>query len=628
MKTKLLLLLLVFGLASVPMVAQGTWNLQTNPTTDSGLSTKFVSATEGWMNLSSNKLLHTTNGGTNWNVVLPSATDVTFGFDAGASTLSFVNPSTGWVIKTLTNTSEDFLGAVVYKTTNSGDSWQRTEVSSTLGEAAIQLQFIDSNNGWLVLYNLNTNAPRFLRTTDGGATWLPTDGRGIIFYVSASVGYSFSAGADIAPPYNIYKTTDGGTNWTPQYADNTAGELLDMQFTDENHGWAVGRNGKIVKTVDGGNTWNITVNNPNYRNNNVFFISNNEGWIASQDNSMSGIGTFMLHTTDGGVTWSTQTVPFNYNVKSMYFWDATHGWAAADYGAIANYTVSSGTYSNASLNGPWFFYTDVMPIDPYNDNLNYIFFDGNGLIIDFNGFGGPWTGTYTVSPSGAISGTLIGDGQSFPIVGQLTSTTEGTGSAGGQNWRFHKIANPSALKDKIVGTLNTENCGSKNVTLNIDNNGVITSATGITGPVTGRVYTDLGVFIGHITTGEATPWHEFSIFGYYNNNNLVGTLGQDGGNGCGTNNVTMVRSDDLGIGDIIIKNKIVIYPNPNNGTFYVNLPNDNTEFQIEIYDIVGHKVYSSKQTSSEINFNTKSKGLYFLKVYDGVNEYLGKIIIE
>jgi len=633
----------IFGLFNITAVGQGSWTLQTNPTTNSGVSTKFVNATEGWINLSSNALLHTTNGGSNWSVVLPNDTDISFGIDATSQTLSFVNSSTGWVMKTLSNSNEDALGVVVYKTINGGTVWNRTVLSTTVGDMGIQLQFVDANNGWALLYNMNTSVATFKKTTDGGVNWTSTNGGGIFYYVNATTGYAFSAGPNMLPPYTIYKTTNGGTSWTPQYTDNTAGDLSAIQFTDANNGWVVGRNGKIFHTTNGGTNWTKITNsgyNSYYDNYVLSFINNTTGWIGSKNNSNNS--HFILSTTDSGATWSTQGLPFNSKTYSLCFWDVNNGWATSDSynnggittpGKIAKYSV--GPYSNATLNGPWFMYTDVTPIDPFNDNLNYFVFDGNGNITDFNGFGGPWIGSnYTVSASGAISGTLTNGVDSFPIGGQLSSNTEGTGSAGGQNWRFHKIANPGALKDKIVGTLTTSDCGSRNVTLNIDNNGTITSATGLTGPVVGRVFTDLGVYIGHMTTGEGIHWSELTIAGYYSNNNLVGNLGLDAdSNTCVNGTSNLVRSDNLGINDEYFGSKnIIIYPNPNNGLFYIDIKEPVAKLQIEIYNSMGQKVYENtyldQKATNEIYFDPQTNGIYFIKIYDGKNVFKDKILIK
>ncbi len=554
----LTLVMLITGLTTNSLNAQGTWNLQNNPTSKAGESMQFVSATEGWISLSSNQLLHTTNAGGLWSIVTPNSTDVTFGMDAPGSRINFISPTTGWAMKTFTNTNKDALGVVLYKTTDGGANWSRSVLSTTADDAGIQVQFVDANNGWVLIFNMSTGTPKFLKTTDGGANWTTTNGGGIFYYVNANVGYAFSAGPEMLPPYYIMKTTDGGTSWTPQYTDSTAGELNAIQFTDVNNGWIVGNNGKIFKTTDGGANWIPITNtgfNANYDYNPLSFINSTTGWIAARNNSNGS--HFTLATTNGGLTWSTQTLPFNSDIYSMNFWDENNGWAASDSynnngidypGQIAKYSISSGgSYSNATLNGPWLFYKDLTPIDPYNGNLLYFFFDGNGNLTDLSGFGGPWTGNYTVSASGAISGSITNGNESFPLIGQLTSNTDGIGPFDGQNWRFHKIANPGMLKDKIVGTLTTTDCGSRNVTLNINSNGTITSANGLLGPVTGRVYADLGVYIGHMTTGEGfdTHWGELSIMGFFSNNNLVGQLDLDSNSTtCVNGTSNLVRSDN------------------------------------------------------------------------------------
>jgi len=265
--------------------------------------------------------------------------------------------------------------------------------------------------------------------------------------------------------------------------------------------------------------------------------------------------------------------------------------------------------------------------------LNYFVFSGSGFITDFNGFGGPWFGNYTVNSSGVISGNLSFGIENYTISGLLTSTTEGTAQLGGQNWRLHKVANPGALKDKITGTLTTDDCGSRNVTLNIDNNGIITSATGLIEPVVGRVYTDLGVYIGHMTTGEGVHWSELTITGYYNNNNLVGQLALDADDVTCVNGISnLVRSDNLGINDVVNDKKIIIYPNPNNGLFYFDIKEPVAKLQIEIYNLLGQKVYQAtnidQKVTNKIYFEPQTKGVYFIKIYDGENIFKDKVLIK
>ncbi len=619
-------ILLIIGLTTNLLNAQGSWFSQTNPTTDSGESMQFVSATEGWINLTSNALLHTTNGGMNWQVVTPNATDVTAGIDAPGSRLSFVNATTGWVIKSLSS-SENPQGAVLYKTTTSGDSWQRTVLSTTAGDAAIQVQFVDVNNGWLMIFNMNTGTPTFKKTTDGGANWTDTNGGGVFYYISPSVGYSFTAAPGELPSYTIYKTTDGGTNWMPQYTDTTPGGINDMRFTDANHGWAVGNNGKFFQTSDGGTNWTASIYNSNYNNSKVFFVNNSVGWIATKQ---SGMNPIILYTTNGGMSWTGQSLPFNYNVYSMSFWDANNGWAASDNGGLARYMYDPmNTYSNDTLGGPWFG-SNSNPINPYNDNLNYIIFDGHGSIVGFNGFPAPASGNYNVNPDGTFYGNLILGTETTTFYGQLISQTKTINDVA--PWGLNKIANPGALKDKISGTFTTQNCGTKNVVINIDNNGNIISATGLAAPVTGNVFTDQDVFLGHLKTGEpnGSGWNEFSISGYYSNDNLTGVVNLDN-NSCGTTTANLFRTNALSVTENILKKSISIYPNPNNGKFNIDLKEVNSKIQLEIFNVWGQKIdkdFNLKHTTNEIDFSSIAKGIYLIKINDGENSYTEKMVIE
>ena len=54
----------------------------------------------------------------------------------------------------------------------------------------------------------------------------------------------------------ILHSADGGSTWERQHVNSDAfGPLLDILFTDENHGIAVGAEGKMLTTVDAGKTW-------------------------------------------------------------------------------------------------------------------------------------------------------------------------------------------------------------------------------------------------------------------------------------------------------------------------------------------------------------------------------------
>ena len=76
----------------------------------------------------------------------------------------------------------------------------------------------------------------------------------------------------------------------------TQSYLYDLHFVSETTGWAVGQEGTILKTSNGGNSW-IQQNSGTATNlRSVFFLNDQLGWIGGQN----GI---IIKTTNGGDHW-------------------------------------------------------------------------------------------------------------------------------------------------------------------------------------------------------------------------------------------------------------------------------------------------------------------------------------
>ncbi len=338
-------------------VAQG-WSQQTSPLGTQNLGrVQFVSSTEGWATSGNGKLIHTTDGGTNWLAVTPGLNDtVSFSSNPGYA-LSFVNVTTGWVIGSL-GTRINPKGAVLYKTTDGGVSWSRNVISPWDGGIAVQ--FLDSNNGWA---SVATGAfpnitSAIIRTTDGGNSWSTVSSAlsnkiALVQFVDSDNGWilvdSLSSSGTFIPPSQILHTTNAGSTWTLQINDSSPGWFEGLDFIDANNGWVIGDSAKIFHTTNAGTTWLQVTNTglaSSARVSAVFFLNSNLGWIASQT---TGTGDVVLYTTNAGASWSLQSVNVPSTIFSISFIDPNNGWLTGGLGSIAHTTSGGNSPSTLDL---------------------------------------------------------------------------------------------------------------------------------------------------------------------------------------------------------------------------------------------------------------------------------------
>ena len=115
---------------------------------------------------------------------------------------------------------------------------------------------------------------------------------------------------------------------------NTTHDLNDVHFTTIYSGLAVGDNGRITTTIDGGHNWTEVIALPTCNLNSVIFINQDTGWIA---------GTCGIHfTSDGGKNWSQQTTGNGEELNDVYFIDSKNGWAVGNKMTILR-TSNGGT---------------------------------------------------------------------------------------------------------------------------------------------------------------------------------------------------------------------------------------------------------------------------------------------
>jgi hypothetical protein len=203
--------------------------------------------------------------------------------------VSFPNENDGWACGRW--------GTVLH-TSNGGKTWvhQKTGLVTTL----ISIYFVDPKNGWAV-----GDQGTIIHTKDGGKNWEKQKSP-ISFYLMGVCFVNASKGWIVTERTHILFTDDGGKNWSIQFKDEDY-VLKAVSFCDPNNGWAVGEFGYTYHTKDGGVTWEKQFGK--------FGMSEETGDIESDPMLFSvmavnpqtawavGIEGFVINTTDGGKTW-------------------------------------------------------------------------------------------------------------------------------------------------------------------------------------------------------------------------------------------------------------------------------------------------------------------------------------
>jgi photosystem II stability/assembly factor-like uncharacterized protein len=316
-----------------------TWAVRPRPTEDALLDIFFNDEQTGWLicersiympmakDESISYLLKTTDGGATWaRVEVTRGPDV----DLKLARVRFADRERGWVFGEM---------GALYATTDGGGSWARQRVPTRrllLGAA-----FLDAQRGWLV-----GAGSTLLQTSDGGATWREgrietAPPRPSADSVRRSID-SVRPSADSAParpstgassaqsPASSVQggaVRDDGTRDSGTRRPEASVRLNAVSFADARRGWAVGAEGAVLATLDGGRTWRAQESGTRSDLFDVKFFDEREGWAVGGD----GVA---IHTTDGGAMWRAEPTGTPHALERLFFKGRARGWAAGFGGTV------------------------------------------------------------------------------------------------------------------------------------------------------------------------------------------------------------------------------------------------------------------------------------------------------
>ncbi|MBL4657067.1 MAG: hypothetical protein JKX73_03640 [Flavobacteriales bacterium] len=245
--------------------------------------------------------------------------------------LSTINANAQWVDKLLANGSQlecitfanDTVGYAgghnqIMKTSNGGDTWSQTSLG-LLGTLSwfTAIHFFDEDNGIAAGWYFSNDGELIIKTNNGGLSWTTVhqyssfSGRWLygLHFPTTLIGYS------VGKRGRILKTTNGGTTWNLT-ASGTIEDLKSVHFTHEDTGYVVGDN-IILKTTNGGGSWSASSSSA--RLNSVDFGSSSTGYAVGAVWPGDGV---CLKTINAGATWDTLNTFTGGDLKSVVAIDA------------------------------------------------------------------------------------------------------------------------------------------------------------------------------------------------------------------------------------------------------------------------------------------------------------------
>ena len=255
-------------------------------------------------------------------------------------------------------------------------------------------------------------------------------------------------------------TADHGREIRPKSWQQDA-TIHDIFFINNTHGWAVGDQGVILRTTNGGDDWFASegagLDLDGHRSfeqklarmrpisqthelypltcslKSVFFINERRGWIAGNYEIpyLNTSRSVLLTTNDGGETWSQLKGSILPRINRIYFQSVLAGWSLGSSGHL----FDSGVFTTSTAGSSW----SVTDVDPPNNWIDGELVPGGFVVIDDQGILGR-IDAGKFEPA-VVFGSRPGQLRSVRMLNAETGWAVGTAGTilmtrdGGQTWK-------------------------------------------------------------------------------------------------------------------------------------------------------------------------------------------------
>lgn len=239
---------------------------------------------------------------------------------------------------------------VILHTPDGGNVWE-VQTSGTQNDI-VEIFFMDENRGWASSYNFSEPpyGTLILTTNDGGITWTGQPYPEENIFITSILYFDELNGWMGGKPHALVKTSDGGITWQQAFVDTSLlafFPVLNVKFYNDNIGYASGGMfdiaGVVWRTTNGGTSWTAIdpVYAPADEVHQIHIFDSLHVMGAGGDPDF-GYGVAMMHSFDGGITWDYRELGVQGYASDLAFRNEKEAWAPIGPGRKFVYSLDSG----------------------------------------------------------------------------------------------------------------------------------------------------------------------------------------------------------------------------------------------------------------------------------------------
>lgn len=432
---------------------------------------KFFNASTGYASGDNGAFWKTTDGGENWtvtdldfwdvydlhpineNTIIAASDDGIYkSTDGGANWSLKFRPGTApidWVIYRLNFVNENIGFATgrineIYKTEDGGDNWTAISLPAEyeLDGYFPGIAFESANKGIIgdnscfYSVDLSTNTWKQFKESLTSKSF-----EAVAFSNDTTV---FAVGSNI-----IARSKTNGRTWVEITGSNIAGTFYDVFFTNNTTGYVVGYNhslpgdnkGFILKTTNGGDSWEM-VYNPAASLRAIHFPTADIGYAV-------GSASQLFKTTNGGTNWVSANTGIDADLTSVSFTSNTTGYTCGTSGKIYKTTDGGSTWTLQNSGVTNYLY-DIL----FTDDLVGFAVDSRKTLLNTTDGGNTWNKLIpSARPMLQLYSICFTTPQNGYIVGEKGTLIETTD--GGLNWAFSNLPFYDNVKSVASGNPHT-----------------------------------------------------------------------------------------------------------------------------------------------------------------------------